>query len=81
MRQVHERITQAACSPANRGPHFALGKIEAGGLVEIGEPERTYTVEPVEDPVPRESPAEPAEEPIAPTPTKEPIETEKVQAP
>jgi hypothetical protein len=33
--------------------------------VEIGEPQRTYTVEPVEDPVPRESPA-PEEEPAEP---------------
>jgi hypothetical protein len=45
--------------------------------VEIGEPERTYTVEPVEDPVPREAPAEPAE----PTPAEEPVEPEKVPAP
>lgn len=33
--------------------------------VEIGEPQRTYTVEPIEDPVPRESPA-PDEEPAEP---------------
>jgi hypothetical protein len=33
--------------------------------VEIGEPQRTYTVEPIEDPVPRESPA-PEEEPAEP---------------
>ncbi|HEY5661434.1 MAG TPA: hypothetical protein VIR59_11655 [Gaiellaceae bacterium] len=33
--------------------------------MEIGEPQRTYTVEPVEDPVPRESPA-PEEEPAEP---------------
>lgn len=31
--------------------------------MQIGKPERTYTVEPVEDPVPRERPAEPVEEP------------------
>jgi len=47
--------------------------------LEIGEPERTYTVEPVEDPVPRERPAEPAEHP--PTPSQEPIEPEKVPGP
>ena len=47
--------------------------------MEIGEPERTYTVEPVEDPVPRERPAEPAEQP--PTPSQEPIEPEKVPGP
>jgi len=47
--------------------------------LEIGEPERTYTVEPVEDPVPRESSAEPAEHP--PTPSQEPIEPEKVPGP
>ncbi len=38
--------------------------------MEIGEPERTYTVEPLEDPVPRtvpeEAPAEPAEVPDEP---------------
>jgi hypothetical protein len=33
--------------------------------VEIGEPQRTYTVEPIEDPVPRE-PAPPEEDPIEP---------------
>jgi hypothetical protein len=49
--------------------------------MEIGEPERTYTVEPVEDPVPRERPAEPAEQPAAPSPAKEPVEPEKVGAP
>jgi hypothetical protein len=43
--------------------------------VEIGEPERTYTVEPLEDPVPRE----PAAEPAQPTPAEEPIEPERVQ--
>jgi hypothetical protein len=49
--------------------------------VEIGEPERTFTVEPLEDPVPRELPAEPAEAPAAPSPTEEPVEPEKVAAP
>jgi len=37
--------------------------------VEIGKPQRTYTVEPVEDPVPREEPA-PDEAP--PEPEREP---------
>lgn len=31
--------------------------------MEIGDPRRTYTVEPLEDPVPREEPAQPVEEP------------------
>lgn len=32
--------------------------------MDIGEPQRTYTVEPLEDPVPREQPVEsPAQEP------------------
>jgi hypothetical protein len=36
------------------------------GAMEVGEPSRTYTVEPLEDPVPREAPApeEPSEEPL-----------------
>ena len=50
-------------------------------LVEIGEPERTFTVEPLEDPVPREPPAEPAESPGTSSPTEEPIEPERVEAP
>jgi hypothetical protein len=50
-------------------------------LVEIGEPERTFTVEPLEDPVPRELPDEPPDAPAAPSPTEEPIEPEKVSAP
>ncbi len=49
--------------------------------MEIGDPERTYTVEPVEDPVPRERPSEPAESPAPPSPAEEPIEPERVQAP
>jgi hypothetical protein len=53
----------------------------SGEVVEIGEPERTYTVEPLEDPVPRErEPREPAEAPAAPSPAEEPIEPERVQA-
>jgi hypothetical protein len=30
--------------------------------MDIGEPRRTYTIEPVEDPVPREQPAPPPDE-------------------
>jgi hypothetical protein len=45
--------------------------------VKIGEPERTYTVEPLEDPVPREPPAEPAESPAEPSPAEEPVEPER----
>jgi hypothetical protein len=51
------------------------------GIVEIGEPERTYTVEPLEDPVPRERPGEPAQQPAGPSPAEEPVEPERVQAP
>jgi hypothetical protein len=51
------------------------------GIVEIGEPERTYTVEPVEDPVPRERPGEPAEQPAGPSPAEVPVEPESVPAP
>jgi hypothetical protein len=50
-------------------------------LVEIGEPERTFTVEPLEDPVPREPPAEPTESPPSPSPAEEPIEPTRVWAP
>jgi hypothetical protein len=42
--------------------------------VEVGEPKRTYTVEPLEDPVPREAPSEP---PIGPG--EEPSEPEEVE--
>jgi hypothetical protein len=45
------------------------------GAVEIGDPERTYTVEPLEDPVPRE-PSQPPEE----APEQEPLEPERVDA-
>jgi hypothetical protein len=44
--------------------------------VEIGDPKRTYTVEPLEDPVPREPPETP-ETPEAPDGEPEP---EKVKA-
>jgi hypothetical protein len=52
--------------------HPALG---GGGLVDVGKPERTYTVEPLEDPVPREipAPAEPGEP--EPEPELQPVET------
>jgi hypothetical protein len=68
----------APCAARARQQHFSLHvRSRLGDAVEIGEPERTYTVEPVEDPVPREAPAEPAE----PSPVEEPIEPEKVPAP
>jgi hypothetical protein len=51
------------------------------GIVEIGEPERTYTVEPLEDPVPRERPADPAQQPAGPSPAEEPAEPERLPAP
>jgi hypothetical protein len=35
--------------------------------VEIGKPRRTYTIEPLESPVPEERPSEPEEEPARPT--------------
>ena len=41
--------------------------------MEIGEPRRTYTIEPLEDPVPRDVPDErPAEEEEAPAPDEVP---------
>jgi hypothetical protein len=43
--------------------------------MEIGEPRREYTIEPIEDPVPRE---QPAEEPVEPVLV--PGEPEKVPA-
>lgn len=43
--------------------------------MEIGDPERTYTVEPLEDPVPREPSQAPKE-----APESEPAEPEKVEA-
>jgi hypothetical protein len=49
--------------------------------MEIGDPERIFTVEPLEDPVPRELPAEPVEQPTRPSPAEEPSEPERVSAP
>jgi hypothetical protein len=40
--------------------------------MQIGPPKRTITVEPIEDPVPREAPA-PEEAPPPPTPEREPL--------
>jgi hypothetical protein len=42
--------------------------------VEIGDPKRTYTVEPLEDPVPRETPREPPAEP-----GEEPAEPDEIE--
>jgi hypothetical protein len=61
--------------------HLIEPTLGSGELVEIGKPERTFTVEPLEDPVPREPPAEPTESPATPTPAEEPIEPERVQPP
>ncbi len=49
--------------------------------MEIGDPERTFTVEPLEDPVPRERPTEPEHQPARPSPAEEPNEPERVPAP
>jgi hypothetical protein len=68
------------CAVSEQAQHFE-GAHAWVGTVEIGEPERTYTVEPLEDPVPRERPAEPAERPAGPSPAEEPIEPERVRAP
>jgi hypothetical protein len=42
--------------------------------VEVGEPQRTYTVEPLENPVPRDVPSEPPLEP-----SEQPSEPEEVE--
>jgi hypothetical protein len=64
---------------AGRGKRHTLSRPTSGlgDAVEIGEPERTYTVEPLEDPVPRELPVGPVESPTEP-PVEEPIEPERV---
>lgn len=70
----------SACGASRQEQHLVQARFRPGELVEIGEPERTYTVEPLEDPVPRELPTEPAESPVEPAP-EEPIEPERVRAP
>jgi len=45
--------------------------------MEIGEPQRTIIVEPLEDPVPREAPREPEAEP---KPAQAPLEPETLPA-
>jgi hypothetical protein len=40
--------------------------------MDVGKPKRTFTVEPIEDPVPRRAPAE-----RPPAPRKEPVEPAK----
>jgi hypothetical protein len=70
----------AACAASEQAAHFDVAHAW-GGTVEIGEPERTYTVEPLEDPVPRERPPEPSEQPARPSPAEEPIVPESTPAP
>jgi hypothetical protein len=65
----------------NTSNNYSERTVGVRGLMEIGDPERTFTVEPVEDPVPRELPAEPAEQPARPSPAEEPTEPERVPAP
>ena len=52
------------------------GTLEARRAMDIGSPQRQYTVEPIDDPVPREQPAEPDER----VPEEEPAEREPVPA-
>jgi hypothetical protein len=73
--------TYPACGASRQAQHFETARFGTRELVEIGEPERTYTVEPLEDPVPPERPHEPAESPAVPSPAEEPVEPERVQAP
>jgi hypothetical protein len=67
------------CAPHRRGSLLPLPATvdlpRSDGVVDIGEPERTYTVEPLEDPVPRELPESPTE-----APEREPPEPEKVES-
>jgi hypothetical protein len=70
----------SACGASRQEQHFVQARFRPGEHVEIGKPERTYTVEPLEDPVPRELPTEPAESPVEPSP-EEPIEPERARAP
>jgi hypothetical protein len=65
----------------NDSNNYSERRFGVRGLMEIGDPERTFTVEPLEDPVPREHPAEPGEHPARPSPAEEPIEAERVPAP
>jgi hypothetical protein len=44
--------------------------------MEIGKPRRTFTIEPIEDPVPREPPLEPDEDPSLPAPRPEEVPAE-----
>jgi hypothetical protein len=69
------------CGVSKQTQHFEQRTFGVRGLMEIGDPERTFTVEPVEDPVPRELPVEPAEQPARPSPAEEPIEPERVPSP
>jgi hypothetical protein len=71
---------ERACAASEQAPSFDAATLGVG-IVEIGEPERTYTVEPLEDPVPRERPGEPGERPAGPSPAEEPVEPERVPAP
>jgi hypothetical protein len=52
-----------------------VASVPKKGALDIGDPERTYTVEPLEDPVPRE-PSQPPKE----APESEPGEPERVEA-
>jgi hypothetical protein len=60
-----------------RGSHKAARSRLYTSAMEVGDPRRTFTVEPLEDPVPREAPApeEPSREPL-----EAPSEPEKAPA-
>jgi hypothetical protein len=62
----HPRTEIAARARTNpqEGETYRVSNADRYGTMEIGDPRRTYTIEPLEDPVPRELPDEqPAEDP------------------
>jgi hypothetical protein len=67
--------TVVALAPSASNTCGRRTSADFGSQVEIGEPERTFTVEPLEDPVPRELP-----EPTEPPPAEEPLEPERADA-
>lgn len=64
----------AAVSPRRRS--WSAHPPGQGGLMDIGKPKRIYTIEPIEDPIPREQPEKVAE----PAPP-EPAPRERVRVP
>jgi hypothetical protein len=72
IQNMSTRVCVHAPGAGGELPSVLASRAGKGAVVDIGKPLRIYTVEPVEDPVPRRQPEPLREPPPLPGPDKEP---------